>query len=336
MAEQSFDGAFETDDPDARRTSRAGPQAETRSEAARAGAAAVERNAILWALPQPILVLGSMGLVASAITTGWMNPDLLTTIAILLPLPLILFAERIWTKREDWLLTEKEMAEDTFWLAFAAFIWVPLYDDYYETPISRGFEVLRDASPLPFTLEATTFWGLLGAALVVKLFSSFIYYWLHRVQHESLFWWRIHATHHHITKMGAMRGDRTHPLEYLALALGGPIALALLGANDDVIAVGAAFGFMNGYLNHSNLPLKSMPVYNWLFATAQQHHAHHSLSMEQSNSNYGCNLIIWDRVFGTYCADEHVERTGAGTGTALSIRTQLMLAFYPKDRLTKL
>lgn len=295
-----------------------------------------ERSSVVWMLAQPALVLGSMAAVASAITWKWMDPYLLTSIMLFAPLPLILIAERVWTKRKDWLLTRNELAEDTFWLGFAALIWIPLFDDFYETPISRGFEALRDASPLPFTLQPDTFLGLILCALGAMMVSSFIYYWLHRVQHESVFFWRMHATHHHITKMGAMRGDRTHPLEYLALALGSPIAFALLGASNEVIAVAVAFGFFNGYLNHSNLPLRSAPVYDWLFATAQQHHLHHSLHFDSSNTNYGCNLIIWDRIFGTYSSDTVVKRIGAGTGEPLSILTQLKLAFIPTDKLTKL
>ena len=290
----------------------------------------------LWMLPQPVLVLGSMVAIATMITQRWMNPDLFTTFMILLPIPLLIVAERVWTKREDWLLTPKEFAEDAFWLGFAALLWIPLYDDFYSTPLSEAFAWLRDRSPFDVTLAPTTVGGLLGAVFLVKLVESFIYYWCHRIQHESLFFWRMHATHHHITKMGCLRGDRTHPLEYLTLALGTPIALALFGASEDVVAVTAAFHFWNGNLNHANLPLRSLPGYDRIFATAPQHHAHHALELRQSNSNYGCNIILWDRLFGTYCGDETVGQIGAGTGKALSIREQLALAFYPNKRLTQL
>ena len=290
----------------------------------------------LLALPQPILVLGSMAAVAAMVMTEWVHADLFVTVMIVLPMPLIFIAERIWTKREDWLLEPKEMFEDAFWLAFGFFLWVPLYSDYFETPISRGFEALRDASPLGISLAPTTLLGVLGAALFVKICSSFIYYWLHRVQHESVFWWRIHATHHHITKMGCMRGWRTHPFEHATLVISMPIALALMGASSEAIAVAAAFSMWNGELNHSNLPLRSLPVYNWVFATSEQHHAHHAMDRAQADSNYGCEIILWDRIFGTYCGDTQVERIGAGTGEALSIKEQLALAFYPKDRLTSL
>lgn len=300
------------------------------------GALGWTRRDILWALPQPILVLGSMVLVATMITGEWMHHKLFALVMMILPIPLLIFAERIWTKRQDWLLEPKEMAEDAFWLAFAGLVWAPILTDYYETPLSEGFKAVRDMAPLQITLDPQSVLGLLGAAVLVRMVSGFIYYWLHRVQHESVFWWRMHATHHHITKMGCMRGDRTHPLEYLALAVGTPITLALMGASDGVIAVAAAFGIWNGTLNHSNLPLRSMPVYNWIFATAEQHHAHHARALTQSNSNYGCNIILWDRLFGTYCGDTEVGQIGAGNCVPLSIKEQLALAFYSKERLTSL
>jgi len=172
--------------------------------------------------------------------------------------------------------------------------------------------------------------------LLLRVTSGFIYYWLHRVQHESLFWWRMHATHHFITKMGCMRGARTHPLEYLALSLGIPITLALLGASASVIAVSAAFGMWNGKLNLANFPLTSLPVYDWIFATAPQHQAHHAMDRRQADSNCGCNIILWDRVFGTYCGDTEGVQCGAGKDKALSLKEQFALAFYPNVKLKDL
>ncbi|MEM7218232.1 MAG: sterol desaturase family protein [Pseudomonadota bacterium] len=311
------------------------PQVQARADHSE-GAAPLTGRDWLWALPQPVLVLGSMLLVGMMVAGDWVYRELFAAIMIILPIPLVLIAERLWTKRNDWLLEPKELAEDSFWLAFAGLLWIPLYSDFYETPVSEGIRALRDTAPLQITLEPDSFLGLVGSALLVMFTSSFFYYWLHRGQHESLFWWRIHATHHHITKMGCLRGDRTHPLEYLALAVGPPIALALLGASDSVMAVAGAFGIWNGTLNHSNLPLRSMPVYNWFFATAEQHHAHHALALDQSNSNYGCNIIFWDRVFGTYCGDTEVGQIGAGKAVPLSIKTQLALPFYSSERLVDL
>lgn len=290
----------------------------------------------VWALPQPVLVLGTTILVAAMVASDWANRELFAAIMMVLPIPLMIVAERIWTKRTDWLLEPKEMIEDVGWIAAGYFIWVPLYSDYYQTPISESFKTVRDMSPLSVALEPASVIGLLSSAMMIMLISTFIYYWLHRIQHESLFWWRIHATHHHITKMGCMRGDRTHPLEWATLLFATPVALALLGASDGVMAVVGSFSIWTGTLNHANLPLKSMPVYDWVFATAQQHHVHHAHERRQADSNYGCMLILWDRVFGTYCADESEGQTGAGKCVPLSIKDQLALAFYSDDRLKSL
>ena len=92
------------------------------------GKQAVTTKDWLWAFPQPILVLGSMFLVAAMITEQWMDHKLFAAIMIVLPIPILIFAERIWTKRTDWLLEPKEMAEDAFWLGFAGLLWVPLED----------------------------------------------------------------------------------------------------------------------------------------------------------------------------------------------------------------
>jgi sterol desaturase/sphingolipid hydroxylase (fatty acid hydroxylase superfamily) len=134
--------------------------------------------------------------------------------------------------------------------------------------------------------------------------------------------------------MGAARSDRTHPLEFLVLMVGSPIILALAGASDAVIAVSGAFNFMSTYLNHSNLPLCS-GFYGLYFTTAEQHHLHHSHDSTSSDANFGCTIIIWDRIFGTYSGRKDIEKMGAGTGKALSILEQYKMAFVSNDKLTK-
>ena len=149
--------------------------------------------------------------IATMITQRWMNPDLFTTLMILLPIPLLIVAERVWTKREDWLLTPGVCRGRLLAGIRAALLWIPLYDDVYQTPLSEAFTWLRDRSPLEVTLAPTTVLGLLGAVMLVKLVESFIYYWCHRIQHESLFFWRMHATHHHYEDGLPSRGSHPPP-----------------------------------------------------------------------------------------------------------------------------
>jgi len=293
------------------------------------------RQSFWWSLPQPVFVLGCTLLVASAITTGWMDAKLLTSILIWLPIPLLLIAERFAPRRKDWLLNWRDLAVDTFWVFGTYLIWVPIYDEYYDTPISNAFAALREASAFPFRLEADTIPGLLGAAMVGIVAVEFIGYWAHRLQHRFLFFWRIHATHHHITKMSVARADRTHPLEFLGLNLGSAVALAYLGASADVVAVVLVFRLTTAHVNHCNLPLTS-GMFGWVFNTAEWHQLHHSCVYDESNTNYGCTIILWDRIFGTFNGKRIIERVGNGTGRQLSLLSQLVIPFRSNKALREL
>ena len=56
--------------------------------------------------------------------------------------------------------------------------------------------------------------------------------------------------------------------------------------------------------NHANirLPVKLDSLLRVLFVTPDMHRVHHSANMAETNSNYGFNFAIWDRVFKTYTA----------------------------------
>ena len=42
-------------------------------------------------------------------------------------------------------------------------------------------------------------------------------------------------------------------------------------------------------------------------------------------------IILWYRVFGTYCGDDEVGQIGAGKCVPLSIKEQLALSFYSDE-----
>ena len=290
---------------------------------------------LLWSLPQPFVVLGSAVLVATAITTGWTDADQLTSIILLLPIPTLLLWERLTPRRGDWLLNWRDFLEDSFWVLATYMIWVPLYDEYYDTPISDAFDWLREAYAFPVTIQAETTLGLLSMAFLAMLMVEFIYYWLHRIQHRYMFFWRMHATHHHITKMSAARADRTHPLEFMALSIGPAIILAFFQVSGDVISVFITLRLTTVYFNHCNLPLRS-GLFGLLFTTAEWHALHHSLERDESDQNFGCALIIWDRVFGTFNGNPDVARVGNGTGEQLSLYMQLTMPFRSVETLKNL
>jgi sterol desaturase/sphingolipid hydroxylase (fatty acid hydroxylase superfamily) len=81
--------------------------------------------------------------------------------------------------------------------------------------------------------------------------------------------------------------------------------VAALGPSVMTVVVFEAI--LNGMaqFNHSNikLPLGLDLILRKLIVTPDMHRIHHSVELNETNSNYGFNLSIWDRLLGTYIHD---------------------------------
>jgi len=57
------------------------------------------------------------------------------------------------------------------------------------------------------------------------------------------------------------------------------------------------------------MPLALDGVLRQLVVTPDMHRVHHSHLADETNSNFGFNLSVWDRVFGTYRAQPAAGHT---------------------------
>ncbi|MDQ6986571.1 MAG: sterol desaturase family protein, partial [Mariprofundaceae bacterium] len=147
-------------------------------------------------------------------------------------------------------------------------------------------------------------WGALALVVVSVLLLDLLIYAQHVLFHAVPVLWRLHKVHHADQEIDVSTGLRFHPIEILLSMLIKMAAVALIGA-----PVAAVFLFeiiLNGMamFNHSNvrLPLKLDIWLRRLLVTPDMHRVHHSVHQRETNSNYGFNLSIWDRLFGTYVA----------------------------------
>lgn len=185
------------------------------------------------------------------------------------------------------------------------------------------------------------------AFVVGIVFLDFVIYSQHVLFHAVPTLWRLHMVHHTDLDFDLTTGVRFHPVEILlsmiikfgAIAALGPSPAAVL-AFEVLLNAGAMF-------NHGNirLPTGLDRVLRWIIVTPDMHRVHHSVMKRETNSNYGFNLSIWDRIFGTYRAqprDGH-ERMIIGLeqfrdASRLKLRHLLLLPFagdvgkYPINR----
>lgn len=152
--------------------------------------------------------------------------------------------------------------------------------------------------------------------LFVIVFLDFAVWLEHVVSHHWPWLWRIHKVHHADVDLDVTSALRFHPLEIIISMLWKGALVALLGA--PAIAVLIFEIILNGMamFNHSNvkLPLWIDRILRPAVVTPDMHRIHHSIIERETNTNYGFNLSIWDRLFGVYTQDPVMGQQGMTIG----------------------
>ena len=134
--------------------------------------------------------------------------------------------------------------------------------------------------------------------LLLLLLEDFLYYWLHRFDHEIRFFWAVHVTHHSSEHMNFTVGFRSSVFQPLYRFVYF-IPLALLGFKPlDILFLYSATQIW-GILVHTEL-VKKMGWLEYIFVTPSHHRVHHASNPKYLDKNMGMFLIIWDKMFGTF------------------------------------
>jgi sterol desaturase/sphingolipid hydroxylase (fatty acid hydroxylase superfamily) len=156
-------------------------------------------------------------------------------------------------------------------------------------------------------------WGLFNQALLSPINSAvifivslvlfdFIIYWQHRIFHYVPVLWRLHKVHHSDQEFDVTTGIRFHPFEILlSIAIKFAVVVIFGLTPESIIAFEV---ILNGLamFNHSNfkIPLTVDYYLRKLIVTPDMHRVHHSQIPTETNSNFGFNISLWDRLFGSY------------------------------------
>lgn len=129
-----------------------------------------------------------------------------------------------------------------------------------------------------------------------------VIYLQHIMFHAIPIFWRLHRMHHADLDFDVTTGIRFHPIEII-LSMGIKIgAVALIGASLLGVLFFEVLLNATSMFSHSNLrlPLPIDRVLRCGIVTPDMHRVHHSIQEHETNSNFGFNFSIWDRIFGTY------------------------------------
>lgn len=137
--------------------------------------------------------------------------------------------------------------------------------------------------------------------VLLIVIQDFLYYWLHRFDHEIRLFWAVHVTHHSSELMNFTVGFRSsvfQPLYRFIYFL--PLALLGFQPMDIVFAFSATQIW--GIFVHTEL-IKKMGWLEYILVTPSHHRVHHASNPKYLDKNMGMFLIIWDKLFGTFQAE---------------------------------
>jgi sterol desaturase/sphingolipid hydroxylase (fatty acid hydroxylase superfamily) len=167
-------------------------------------------------------------------------------------------------------------------------------------------------------------WGLLhqvehpawlGLAFTVVALDL-AYYTQHYLLHRVPLLWRLHRTHHSDLEYDFSTGVRFHPFEAIFTTLFAMASIAVLGAPPAGVMLSQILAAAVSFVEHANvcLPARVDRVVRLLFVTPNMHRVHHSVELDEGNSNFSNMFSFWDRLFGTYITQPAAGHDGMRFG----------------------
>lgn len=154
---------------------------------------------------------------------------------------------------------------------------------------------------------------------------DFCFYWMHRSSHRIRWFWAAHVVHHSSKRMNfstAMRQNATNIFNGMWLFY---VPLALIGFNPVWIGVAYALSLVYQFFIHTTLVGKLPGWVETVLNTPSHHRVHHGRNPGYIDRNYGGTLIVWDRLFGTFVAEDEQAPPDYGITRPVHSRNLLVL-----------
>lgn len=162
--------------------------------------------------------------------------------------------------------------------------------------------------------------------VVLLLAEDFMYYWLHRIDHYCRFFWAVHVTHHSSEEFNLTVGFRSSVFQPLYRFIYF-IPLALMGFKGiDIMFMYAATQIF-GILVHTQT-IKKLGVLEYIIVTPSHHRVHHGSNIKYLDKNMGMLLIIWDKLFGTFQAEDEKDPVKYGLTKNIKTYNPLTMVFH--------
>ncbi len=140
--------------------------------------------------------------------------------------------------------------------------------------------------------------------IATVIIFDFIIYLQHVLFHFVPVLWQLHQVHHSDLDIDVTTAIRFHPIEIILSLLIKLVTVAAFGFPPEAVLLFEVVLNATAMFNHANIYIPNVidKIIRLLIVTPDMHRVHHSVVMDESNSNFGFSLSIWDRICGTYQA----------------------------------
>ena len=186
--------------------------------------------------------------------------------------------------------------------------------------ITTYFVLWDNVTPFQLPVNGWT----IGAGIIV---ADLAYYWEHRSSHEIRMLWTGHAVHHSSPIFNTAVAFRFGPLEpFVAIMFHLP--LILLGFHPAIVILGELVVQAYQFWIHTEVIGRLGPLDRFL-NTPSNHRVHHGSDGKYLDRNHGGILMVWDRLFGTYQAEEETPTYGLTTQIDTTNPLRVWISEFP-------
>ncbi|XP_022123318.1 delta(7)-sterol 5(6)-desaturase erg32 [Pieris rapae] len=151
---------------------------------------------------------------------------------------------------------------------------------------------------------------------VIFLYSDFTTYFLHRMYHTRWLYKHFHKLHHTYKQPTAFSATAIHPIEILHVQLTSCLPLFTIPVHWAPFYAIALYTYYYGIIDHTGINFKAPWWQPWL-PDAEFHDKHHEIF----HCNFGFNMFLWDKWFGTLRKPDRVYSEETFHGQAPLINT---------------
>jgi sterol desaturase/sphingolipid hydroxylase (fatty acid hydroxylase superfamily) len=181
------------------------------------------------------------------------------------------------------------------------------------------FAYARRLMDVPFV-----WWSFLLAFVLEDL----RYYWWHRISHRSRWFWASHVVHHssqHFNLSTNLRQSWTSQFSGLILL---NVPLSFIGFHPATVALAFSINLFYQFWIHTEAVDRMPRWFEWLLNTPSHHRVHHASNPRYLDANYAGVFMIWDRLFGSFVAEEANERARYGLVKNLGTFNPVRIALH--------